>query len=413
MRISSLLCAITVVCLGATSVAATEEDANQVVHGLIDLRALQTDDQSNWFDLGLGKTRYGGKRGDGARRTVALGEASLILRPHTDWGLSGHLHLRHESEQKSPVDVIEGFATFSPVSTTPWRFSLKVGAFFPPVSLENTDVAWQSPYTITWSAMNSWVGEDIRAAGAELSSRYRYDRGQLSFGGAVFLGGDSSGTILNDRGWAMHDRATGLFDRLPKPANSSTFQPRGDIAPFKELDDSPGVYLFARGEDDAVGGEFLITAFDNLADESASRRKRGAWRTRFVSGGVGYFLPFGVELISQVLIGETERRAPSGVRLDDSFAAAYLMFSGFVDADEEHRWSLRYDRFQVNDRIGAGVRRESGDAWTLAYSFRPDEHHRLSVEILSVDSNRPARQTTGVSADQRDTTLQANYRFAF
>jgi hypothetical protein len=298
MRISSLFCTITALCMGAVPVAAMEGDANQVVHGLIDLRALQTDDQSSWFDLSLGKTRYGGKRGDGARRTAALGEASLILRPHTDWGFSGHLHLRHEAEQKLPVDVIEGYTTYAPVSTSPWRFSLKTGAFFPPISLENTDIAWQSPYTITWSALNSWVGEDIRAAGAELSSRYRYDGGQMTFGGAVFLGGDSSGTILNDRGWAMHDRATGLFDRLPKPANSAAFQPRGDIAPFKELDDSPGVYIFARGEDDGIGGEFLITAFDNLTDESATRRKRGAWRTRFVSGGVGYFLLFGVELIS-------------------------------------------------------------------------------------------------------------------
>ncbi|MFT6583125.1 MAG: hypothetical protein ACKVKG_20340 [Alphaproteobacteria bacterium] len=113
------------------------------------------------------------------------------------------------------------------------------------------------------------------------------------------------------------------------------------------------------------------------------------------------------------MIGETERRAPSGVRLDDSFATAYLMLSGFVDADEKHRLSVRHDRFQVKDRIGAGLRRESGDAWTVAYSYRPDEHHRLSVEVLSVDSNRPARQATGVSADQRDTTLQAIYRFAF
>ncbi|MBL4721826.1 MAG: hypothetical protein JKY20_11945 [Alphaproteobacteria bacterium] len=290
---------------------------------------------------------------------------------------------------------------------------MKVGAFFPPVSLENTDIAWQSPYTITWSAMNSWIGEDIRAMGGELTSKYRYDGGDVAVGGAVFLGGDLSGTILNDRGWSMHDRATGLFDRVTKPANSSAFQPRGDITPFKELDNSPGAYVFVRGEDENIGGEFLITAFDNFTDESATSRGRGAWRTRFLSGGVGYFLPFDVELIAQALIGETERRAPSGLRLDDSFAAGFLMLSVFADEDEKHRLSLRHDRFRVNDRIGAGVRRERGSAWTAAYSYRPDDYHRLSVELLSIDSTRPSREATGVSADQRDTTLQTSYRFSF
>lgn len=386
-------------------------------HGLIDLRAVRTDDQPGWLDSGLGKTRFGGKRNDGARTTGGPGEASLVLRPQFTWDVSGHLHLRAEKEQKSPVDIVEGFATYRPVSSSPWRLAVKAGAFFPPVSLENIDVAWQSPYTISWSAINSWIGEEVRSSGTEISGRYRYDGGRLALGGALFAANDPAGTILQQRGWALHDRATTLFDRIPKPATTADFEPRGEIAPFKEIDDTPGVYAFMRGNDEDIGGEFLVTLYDNLADEAATRNGHGAWRTRFAAAGFGYFLPGDIELLSQAMHGTTERQPVTGSRLDVSFTAAYLMLSGFVDDDDLHRLSLRYDWFRVDDRNvvpGGGVPAdEIGHAWTAAYTYRPDAHHRISVELLSVTSTRSARVQAGFSARQRDTMLQASYRFTF
>lgn len=398
--------------------AIAEENFPQLdVHGLIDLRAVQTDDQPGWLDRGLGKTRFGGKRGDDDRLTGGLGEASLILRPQFYWGVGGHLHLKVDKDQAAPVDIVEGFATYRPVSTSPWQFSVKAGAFFPPISLENTDVAWQSPYTISWSAINSWIGEEVRSTGAEIGTRYRYDGGNLTVGGALFAGNDPAGTILHERGWAMHDRTTALFDNIPQPATNASFQNRGDLEPFREIDDTPGLYLFFRGDDSDLGGEFLFTAYDNLADEAATRRGRGAWRTRFVSGGFSYFLPYGIELLSQVMYGDTERQTPAGVSLDASFTAAYLLLSGFLDEDEAHQLSLRYDWFRVDDQNiapGSGTPiDEIGNGWTFAYSYRPDDHNRLSFEVLSVESKRSARLVTGFSSEQRDTTIQTSYRFSF
>ncbi len=387
------------------------------IHGLIDIRAVQTDDQPGWRDNGLGKTRFGGKRGDGDRLTGGLGEASLLLRPQFGWDSGGHLHLKFEKDQKSTVDIVEAFATYRPASTSPWRFSLKAGSFFPPVSLENVDIAWQSPYTISWSAINSWIGEEVRSTGAEFNGRYRYDGGGVTIGGALFAGNDPAGTILHQRGWALHDRTTALFDNIPLPATTADFRNRGDIEPFKEIDDTPGLYLTLRADDEDLGGEFLLTAYDNFADEGATRRGRGAWRTRFISSGFSYFLPFDIEMLTQFMHGDTERQAPTGNILDASFTAAYLLLSGFVDEDELHRLSLRYDWFRVDDqniRPGSGTPiDEIGNAWTFAYTYRPDEHHRISLEFLSVASTRAARLTTGVSARQRDNTIQTSYRFTF
>ncbi len=409
-------------CIIAAAIAAVPAVADEGfprldIHGLLDLRLVQTDDQPGWRDNGLGKTRFGGKRNDGDRFTGGIGDASLVLRPQFDWSVSGHLHLKVEKGQKSPVDIVEAFGSYRPPSTSPWQFSMKAGSFFPPVSLENIDVAWQSPYTISWSAINSWVGEEIRSTGVEISSRYRFDGGGISLSGALFAGNDPAGIILHERGWALHDRTTALFDNIPLPATNINFTNRGDIEPFKEIDDTPGLYLSLRADDTEFGGELLLTAYDNLADEGATRSSRGAWRTRFLSAGVGYFLPYDIELLAQVMYGDTERKTPSGNLLDASFSAAYLLLSGFVDEDETHRLSARYDWFRVDDQNivpGSGTPiDEIGSAWTFAYSYLPNEYHRISFEILSVASKRAARLTTGVSARQRDNTIQTSYRFSF
>ena len=373
--------------------------------------------RSAGWTAGWAKPVSAGNVGDGDRLTGRLGEASLVLRPRFTWGVDGYLHVKADRDQKSPVDIVEGFATYRPVSTSAWQFSGKVGAFFPPVSLENIDVAWQSPYTISWSAINSWIGEEVRSTGAEASGRYRYDGGGITLGGALFVGNDPAGTILHQRGWALHDRTTALFDAVPLPAATPGFEVRGDIEPFKEIDDTPGLYLFGHAVDEDFGGEFLLTVYDNFADETATRSGRGAWRTRFLSAGFGYFLPFDLELLTQFMHGGTERLTLSGTTLDASFTAAYLLLSGFLDEDEAHQLTLRYDWFRVDDRNavpgGAAPVDEIGDAWTLAYSYRPTEHHRLSFEVLSVESRRSARENTSVSAKQRDMTIQTSYRFTF
>ena len=46
-------------------------------------------------------------------------------------------------------------------------WSVKTGAFFPTISLENDDLGWTSPYTLTPSAINSWIGEELRTIGSE------------------------------------------------------------------------------------------------------------------------------------------------------------------------------------------------------------------------------------------------------
>ncbi len=50
---------------------------------------------------------------------------------------------------------------------------MKSGAFFPTISLENDDLGWASPYTLTPSAINSWIGDELRSIGSEATMRWK------------------------------------------------------------------------------------------------------------------------------------------------------------------------------------------------------------------------------------------------
>ena len=64
-----------------------------------------------------------------------------------------------------------------------------------------------------------------------------------------------------------------------------------------------------------------------------------------------------------------------------------------------------------DDLIADDPNNESGNAWTAAYVLRPFEKQRLTLELLHVQSNRPARVGLGVPSHANETVLQASYRF--
>jgi len=122
----------------------------------------------------------------------------------------------------SGIDLTEAYFSWRPVPRSAVRQSLRVGAFYPPLSLENTEDAWTSPYGDTFSAINTWVGEELRTMGAEWSpslrfgpaSRQREIRAIL----AAYCCNDPAGTLLAWRGFALHQWQSRLDDALLLPA---------------------------------------------------------------------------------------------------------------------------------------------------------------------------------------------------
>jgi hypothetical protein len=364
----------------------------------LDLRLSNADtDLGAWPEGGFGKLRYAG----GAVEQSTL--LTLEYRGQLARQLYGHAVLDYVDDADSELGLTEAYLEWRPLPTGPNRHRVRFGAFYPPFSYENSDFAWDSPYSYSFSAVNSWIAEEIRPIGAD----WRLSRSIGAPGSPIavdafaglFAGNDTAATFLFWRGWAMHDRQTRLNERLPLPPlvlPSSGSGPDTIVArkldPIAEIDDSPGIYL---------GGEWSyrqraklsIAYWDNLADPYAFRDGQWAWDTRFWHFATQIALPRGVGLIAQRMRGDTDwvadvpvtgRLSAATPLVSDEFDSSFILLSKLIG--QRHRISIRRDEFHIW-RPGQ-LEVDNGDAETISYSFLRNPGLEIRLEWIRTDSRR-------------------------
>ena len=414
--------------VAAASVSAQEavpEEGPSLHWGaVLDLRAARGSEEVSWLDGGLGKTRYGA-RANGGRDVLALGQASLVLDGKLTEILGAHVQVNLDAEpdaanRRARIGLVEAFATFRPEPSPRVRLRFKGGMFFPPISLEHPGKAWSTVHTITPSAINAWVGEEVRATGLEATAAFRPGRHELSATAALFSNNDPAGTLLSWRGWAMHDRQTAAFDELPLPPLAS-FQPGGPFpdlppwdAPIREVDGRIGYYYGVGWTmDDAF--ELRASFWDNNADPTAFDGFQYGWYTEMWSLGGRAGLPGGGALLAQYMDGTTEMGDLGGgvLAVDNRFRAAYALATIPLG---RHRLTGRYDWFDVLDRDvlqAEDPNAENGHAWTAAYLLTLHETTRLAVEWLRITSDRPSRVDLDLAPEATETQVQASLKVTF
>jgi len=383
------------------------------VHGLLDLRYQNLDAQPGETEHGLGKFRSGGDN-----NRLLVNEASLVLQSRLGWDWSGTITLKYANKQYNPLDLSEIFLNYRPVSTSAWQISGRLGMFFPPISLENTGTAWSSPYTLSSSAVNSWVGEELRSFGGEARLNYQVDTGdRLGLFAAGLAKNDAAGILLAWRGWSLGDYEATLQDHLRLPENigiRSQF-PRQAILtqPFVEVDGKPGYYAGVTAER-ANLYSFRALYYDNRANPAAITNGQYAWHTRFYSLGLKAELPWDLTLISQGMSGRTSmgEMIDSKYAVDAGFWASSILLS---KSFRVHRLSLRHDRFGTdeNDYLPQDINREQGYAWTANYNLTLAKRHQFNFEISRIVSDRPARVSLSQTSQQEETLWQIAYRLFF
>lgn len=392
------------------------------IHGVADIRLVATSDAWEWLDDGLGKLRYGsGSRTGDARELFRVGEASLVFiaRPAFEW--KAVVHVKTDQEADFAPDIVEAFVEYAPAPSSRFSWQVKAGAFFPPISMENTGLAWTSPYTLSSSALNAWIGEEVRTIGGELRVSYDTDNVTYTAIGALFGFNDPAGTILAWRGWSPHDWEAGLFDKFPLANNLWALRPGfldkpqdPYVSPIAEIDNRIGVYAGLRAK--SADWQVDLLAYDNRADPTAFENGQYAWKTRFLSAGVKYRPLPGLTLISQAMLGETQMgvwRSTAAVKADfwTAFALASYRF-----AEGTHQISARIERFGTDDKDGRAFdpNDERGWAYTVSHDWRLAGGHRITTEVLHVTSTRPDRLDAGYpSAREEETQLQLAYRYFF
>lgn len=376
--------------------------------GYGDVRLVVPADEKSYLDGGLGKFRFGSASG-GAKLewTELVGEASARFTP----GLTAVVVARASSNQTKPVDVLESYVRFRPVSTTPWRWNFKAGAFFPPISLENTEIGWTSPWTLTPSAINSWVGDELRTIGGSAGVEYRMPNGTVSLDAALFGWNDPAGVVLAFRGWSFDDRPAGLEEhfRLPDALADEFHTPtpwRKTI--FKEIDDQPGWYVDGAWEQRGFG-RVQIMRYDNNAALNDMRDGVRTWRTQFWSGG--YRTQLGaLTFITQAMTGETAVAPTPASFSKADFDSVFGLLGWQIG---KWRLATRYDWFRIGDARTEPYYKEYGSGYTFAANWEPLTWLRLSAELINTVGFHDFREDAGLDPHFNDTQFQLGLRLYY
>lgn len=397
---------------GAAHAEGADLFSRETVFGLIDLRAAAADGEKAWVDGGYGKLRYGG---EGVVGRVQVAEAHLIWQPRLSWRWTATIDATFQHDQDRAVDVGEAYLSYrsAPGAT---RYAARLGLMYPPVSLEHEGAAWTVADTITPSAINSWIGEEVKVIGAEGTVRRVMGDHEVGASVGMFGWNDTSGTLLSIRGWALHDLKATAFGDFPLPRMSAFLAPRQ--APITksvaEIDNRAGYYGRLEWRPPAPVS-FDALYYDNAGNRTGVEQLQWAWETRFLNLGATWALDERTRLQAQAMNGETLMgfaRGTNGYWIDAGFTSAYLLASrGFGD----HALTGRLDWFSIRDRTYKAVDDNAEEGWAATLAWRQALAPRtdLLVEAAHVSSDRPARRYGGLAPEQSQTALQTSLRIGF
>lgn len=294
-------------------------------------------------------------------------QAGIDWRPSVAFGAHLHLLARNVSDgaQRGRVGVVEAFLEQNQ-SVGNDRLHLMEGAFFLPTSRENVDSLWENPYTITSSALNSWLGEELRPLGVDLSWRHPLQSaGALTMGGTVFRGNDTFGALVIDRGWALRDDWAVLGEHIPVTSTAVT-------SVSAETDHR--LSWAGRGKWSNDDGSLQVTHIDNRSEAERYGDLAG-WATRFnIIGGNYTWRDW--TAVAESGIGTTAIEGSRGRRSFD-LRTSYLLLSRKIAT---FRASVRGDQFESGAK--------HGHALTAAVFWEPRGRLRTGVEGITANGQR-------------------------
>lgn len=359
-----------------------------------------------WLKEGNGKLRYNAED-EGIQLNQAAAEIKWEFLD--SWKAQTVIHGR-DSLNKT-VDPTELFLEYKPAPTSSFRYQVKLGAFYPKFSLENTAVAWSNRYLLSSSAINTWIGEEIRTIGSEFQlERMGKLAGSpntwnLSIG--LTTANDPAGTLLAWRGWAIHDRQTTLTETIPLPAVPSigedgifARQPQW-VKPFVEIDDRIGWYINT-GWKYKKRSQLILGYYDNEGrPDKTNNDGQYSWDTHFMNAGWKYRINKNFSFLTQWMKGKSSMgrsmygQLPLLIEFESNFSL--LSYQWKTDNGLKQRLSGRYDHFEVIDLDNTWMdnNNEHGHGWALAYLVSPTPYLQTGIEAGIVRSNRQARMYFG------------------
>lgn len=394
-------------------IASTASNAEIAFTGYVEGSAAISSSGPSWLDGGgsvLGN-------GDGALLESRFGWD--FAPTDSRWFASLSLLARADSNANAGrrVGLLEGFIDYGALDDDGFR--VRVGQAFAGSSRENIEQFWQTPFTLSLSALNSWIGEEFRPIGVDFTHRWAAsDGGAVDVSATLYGGNDTGPAVLAWRGFALHNRLTVYGEALPllplaslRAANQFGEQRSDGSQPFgPDLDGRAGFAVRAR-YDNGSGLRLSALVTDNRGDRDLHDGDEYAWSTRFGVAGFDWALTPEWTLLGELLHGRTLMGFPPGANVDFGFDAAYLLLSRRFA-----QWTIsgRVEAFHISerDRSIAELNTQNGQALTLAV-LREHGDWRFGVEATYADINRPGNLEFSNTTEQGGTQLLLSARRYF
>jgi hypothetical protein len=363
-------------------------------YGFLTLREIYVKAQPSWATGHWGRFDVGAASADD-HKTVNVD----VLQLGIDWTPSTWLLLHTDGlarkEQSGTVGrrvgLVQGYAE---IHTEKLR--LRGGLFWPSTSLENVDPLWNSRYTISYSALNSWIAQEVRPIGADIQFSPNF---YVTVGATAFKGNDTMGSALAARGWTIGNRLSVYNEVIAAvPDTTRAIGPEID----KKFGDSERIRI--QLPERAI---LQFTRIDNRSELLVRSAPEEPWRTRFNIIGAELGPTGPTTLAAEWAYGSTALGFPGGSFTMD-FDTIYLLLS---QKRGTSRWTARVERFTTNDkrRQPGDVNREHGSAFTLSWLHESSTSLRSGLEYVHVKGDRleaPDPRTGGSTI-----SLELRYRF--
>ncbi|MDP5213620.1 hypothetical protein ORJ66_11255 [Pseudoalteromonas tunicata] len=385
------------------------------IKGVAQIHWVQAHQPDYWLNKGTGIYQY-----DSGNDGLNVAQGLLAMEQDLADELSFSAVINYNQRPAQSIGLTQGYFKYKPIVPSAYKWQIQAGLFYPRMSLENPDLGWTSPYTYTNSAINSWLGEEIKTIGLELSVNRpgRFFNSPHSFNAvaSVFKANDPAGTLLAWRGFALHDRQTSLnelvpFANLPSFTDTALRFQASNVRPFEEIDGRFG-YYFGLHWDYYKQSQLRFYLYDNNGDPSVLNKSTGqyAWDTKFVSLAWQYKFDSQWRLITQAMHGNTAMGKSRGVDVDFNAYFALVSYQHFA-----HRWSLRYDHFNVIERDNWlwDPNDSHGEGLTIAWRFDLTAQWQVGLEYSVANSFAANRDLWQWPQNERQRQSLANLQYRF
>ncbi|HEV8657817.1 MAG TPA: hypothetical protein VGS96_04235 [Thermoanaerobaculia bacterium] len=389
-----------VLVLCTVSTAAFAQTSSFRLHVFVSARTIYVKAPPSWTEGGFGRFDVGANTAD-HHRTVNLQVAQLGF----DWTPARWFLVHADGVARrlpsgsvgKDIGIVQAYADlFSE------HLRLRAGSFWLPTSRENVDPLWTSRYTITFSALNTWIGQEVRPLGADLQFSPNF---YFNVGATAFRGNDTMGTVLSDRGWVFGNRLSVYDETIALPPTDEITKPIG-----RDLDSRNG-YSERIRISLPERAMLQFTHIDNRAEIRPAREPEVPWLTKFniVGGEVGTTSP--TTLAAEWMSGDTTLAFPGGTFTLD-FDTAYVLAS---HKKGHSRWTARVERFSTRShrRSADDSSREHGHAFTVAWLREASDHVRAGLEYVRVKGDRPGAVSVGFDPRTGGSTITVELRIAY